>query len=83
MKLGDLLTPARRRRIYTILTALVPLAILYGWLDAQAAAIWLGVIAAVLGTGMARQNTEVDTPATRLAKWDARGDKFDFPEGDE
>ena len=58
-KLNDILTPARRRRIYTVLTALVPLAILYGWLDAQAGAIWLGVLGAVLGTGMARHNTEV------------------------
>ena len=53
----EFLTPARRRRAYVILTALVPVAVLYGWLDQTAAAVWLGVTGAVLGTGMAAAHT--------------------------
>lgn len=57
MKRIEFLTPARRRRAYVILTALVPVAVLYGWLDQTAAAVWLGVTGAVLGTGMAAAHT--------------------------
>ena len=60
-RITDLFTPQLRYRIYLVLTAVVPLLVLYGWLDQTAAAVWIGVISAVLGTGMAAANT----PTTR------------------
>jgi len=45
------LTPARRARIYVLLTALVPLAVTYGLIADTQASLWLAVAAAVLGSG--------------------------------
>lgn len=42
-----------RHRIYLVLTALAPLAIFYGLVVAEEAALWLAVAAAVLGGGTA------------------------------
>ena len=49
----DWLTPDRRKAIYAILTALVPLLVSYGALDQEQAALWLALGASVFGTGMA------------------------------
>jgi len=46
-----------RAYIYRVLTACVPLAVAYGHLNEQEAALWLAVAAAVLGTGLAALNT--------------------------
>lgn len=54
------LTPAVRRRIYLALSALLPLAAVYGLIDQEQTALWLTLAAAVLGTGgtiMAAANT--------------------------
>ena len=49
--------PAARRYLYGIVTALVPLLIDYGVLEATQAALWLALAAAVLGTGTALAHT--------------------------
>ena len=62
------LTPAVRRRIYLALSALLPLAAVYGLLDQEQTTLWLTLAAAVLGTGgsiMAAANTP--KPATPVA----------------
>lgn len=46
-----------RAYIYAVLVAAVPIAIVYGILDTQTAALWLGLAAAVLGLGLATANT--------------------------
>ena len=54
------LTPAVRRRIYLALSALLPLAAVYGLIDQEQAALWVTLAAAILGTGgtiMAAANT--------------------------
>ncbi|MDO5618014.1 phage holin [Kocuria sp.] len=55
------LTAARRRWLYGILLAVVPLLVVYGILDETQAVAWVGVAAAVLGLGLAVSRTE-DTP---------------------
>lgn len=50
MKLPTL-TPARRARIYVLLTALVPVAVAYGLIADTQASLWLAVAAALLGSG--------------------------------
>lgn len=54
------LTPSRRAHIYRIAVAVVPLLILGGWLTDEIAAHVLGVIAAVLSTGVAAAHTPRD-----------------------
>lgn len=51
--------PSERTRayVYAILVAAVPLAIAYGILTAEQAALWLGLAGAVLGLGLATANT--------------------------
>jgi len=51
-----------RAWIYRVLTAAVPLAVAYGHVSEQEAALWLAVAAAVLGTGLAALNTSTATP---------------------
>ena len=46
-----------RAWIYRVLTAAVPLVAAYGILDGRTAALWLGLAAAILGTGLAAYNT--------------------------
>jgi len=48
---------ATRAYIYRVLTALVPIAIAYGVVDSQQVAVWLGLISALLGFGLASVNT--------------------------
>lgn len=50
-------TPTVRRSIYLTLLALVPIATLYGWVNEEQAALWVGAIGAVLGFGTAAANT--------------------------
>lgn len=52
-QLGRYLTPQVRQHLYVIITAAVPLLIIRGILDAEEAALWLALAAAVLGTGTA------------------------------
>lgn len=47
------LTPARRQRLYVILTATVPILVVYGVVDGQSAALWVALAGAVLGTSTA------------------------------
>lgn len=51
------LTPAVRGWLYGIITALVPLLIIYGVLDEQAAPLWLALAASILGTSTALAHT--------------------------
>lgn len=51
------LTPAMRGWLYGIITALVPLLIIYGVLDEQAAPLWLALAASILGTSTALAHT--------------------------
>lgn len=52
-QIAKYLTPQVRQWLYVVVTAAVPLLIVYGILDAETAALWLGLAAAVLGTGTA------------------------------
>lgn len=56
------LTPARRRAIYIIATAVLPLLIGYGLLDAERAPLWAALVAAFLVPGMAAMHTDPSTP---------------------
>lgn len=47
------LTPARRRWLYAILVALAPLAVAYGIVEQDQAALWLAVASTVLLGGTA------------------------------
>jgi hypothetical protein len=51
-----------RAYIYRVLTALVPLVTAYGIIDQRTAALWLGVIGALLGIGLASMNTSTKGP---------------------
>ena len=73
-RLDQVFTPARRYRIYVLLSALVPLLVLYGWLDQTAAAVWVGVVSAVFGTGMAA----VNTPSRRMSETGGRVDRGEW-----
>jgi hypothetical protein len=45
-----------------VLTAAVPLITAYGIIDQRTAALWLGVIGALLGIGLASMNTSTKGP---------------------
>lgn len=49
----SMLTPAVRQWLYGVVTALVPIFIIYGVIDHHEVALWLALAAAVLGTGTA------------------------------
>jgi len=51
-----------RAWIYRVLTAAVPLVAAYGIVDGRTAALWLGLAAAILGTGLAAYNTSTKGP---------------------
>ena len=51
-----------RAWIYRVLTAAVPLAIAYGIVDGRTAALVLGLVGAILGTGLASLNTSTKGP---------------------
>jgi hypothetical protein len=53
---------ATRAWIYRVLTAAVPLVTAYGIIDQRTAALWLGVIGALLGIGLASMNTSTKGP---------------------
>jgi hypothetical protein len=59
MSLKDEVT---RAWIYRVLTAAVPLITAYGIIDERTAALWLGVIGALLGIGLASMNTSTKGP---------------------
>jgi len=59
MSLKDEVT---RAWIYRVLTAAVPLITAYGIIDQRTAALWLGVIGALLGIGLASMNTSTKGP---------------------
>jgi hypothetical protein len=48
---------ATRAWIYRVLLAAIPIAIAYGVINEQDAALWVGLAGAVLGTGLATINT--------------------------
>ena len=51
------LTPAVRKWVYGIITAAVPLLIVYGIIDAATAPLWLALAASILGTATAFAHT--------------------------
>lgn len=51
------LTPSLRGWLYAVLTALVPLLIIYGVLDEQTAPLWIALAASILGTSTALAHT--------------------------
>jgi hypothetical protein len=48
---------ATRAWIYRVLTAAAPIATFYGYADEQVIALWLGLVATILGLGLAAANT--------------------------
>lgn len=52
-------SPALRAWIYGVLVAAAPLAVVYGLLNEEEVALWLGVISAALGNGLALLNTPI------------------------
>lgn len=50
------LTPQRRRRLYSTATAAMPLLTAYGVVEDNKAALWLSLVAAVLGVQVARRH---------------------------
>ncbi|OKL49290.1 phage holin [Boudabousia marimammalium] len=54
------LTPNIRRWAYSVITAVVPLLIVYGVLDQQTAPLWIALAASVLGTATAAAHTPRD-----------------------
>jgi hypothetical protein len=48
--------PDNRAWIYNVSLAVVPVVVVYGLLTETEAAVWLGLIQAVLGLGLARKN---------------------------
>lgn len=47
------LTPQVRRWAYGVVTAVVPLLVIYGVIESEAAPLWVALVASVLGTGTA------------------------------
>lgn len=47
------LTPAVRRWAYGVVTAVVPLLVIYGVIESETAPMWVALVASVLGTGTA------------------------------
>lgn len=65
------LTPAVRQKIYAILTALVPLGVIYGVISDSEASLWLAVAVALLGgggTALAAANTHPEGGKWRRGK---------------
>ena len=54
--------PSERKRAYAyrIGVAVVPLLVAYGAINERDAALWLGLLGAVLGLGMAAMNTSTE-----------------------
>ncbi|QFG13457.1 holin [Gordonia phage Powerball] len=50
-------TPAQRQWLYAVITALVPILVVYGIVDDNSVTLWLALAAAVLGTGTAFAHT--------------------------
>lgn len=51
------LTPARRRWVYRVALAAVPLLVAYGILSARDAALWVALVGAVVAPGLALRHT--------------------------
>lgn len=51
------LTPQVRKWVYGIITAAVPLLVVYGIIEASTAPLWLALAASVLGTATALAHT--------------------------
>lgn len=51
------LTPDVRRSLYAILTAAIPLLVVYGIIEAETAPLWIALGASVLGTTTALAHT--------------------------
>lgn len=58
---GSVLTAARRRRLYEVALAAVPLLVFYGVASEQEVALWIAVLASVLGTSVARGHVHDDS----------------------
>jgi hypothetical protein len=56
------LTEPTRAWIYRVLLAAQPIIVAYGFATDELAVLWLSLIAAVLGTGLATINTSIKTP---------------------
>lgn len=54
------MTPRNRKRLYRALLAAAPLAVFYGLLTEQEAALWLAAAATWLGVGLAERNVPED-----------------------
>jgi hypothetical protein len=65
------LSESTRGWIYRILLALQPLAVAYGFLTGDMAALWVNVGSAVLGLGLASAKTSIQSPAKHVADKEA------------
>jgi hypothetical protein len=54
------MTEATRAYVYRVLLALQPVVVAYGLVSDTEAVLWLSVVSAVLGTGLASLNTSTD-----------------------
>lgn len=66
------MTPAQRKSLYAVAAAAAALAMGYGLLNDSTAQLWLGLVAALLGNGVAFFNTDTNTPG-RYEKGNERG----------
>ena len=75
------LSEPTRAYIYRTLLALQPVAVAYGLLTDNLAALWINVAAAVLGIGLATANTSTKTltPLEREADAQGWGDNTSLP----
>jgi hypothetical protein len=60
--MSTIFTPKVRAWIYRIIVSAAPLAVFYGLLTSEAAALWTALIATLLGNGLAALNTSTKDP---------------------
>lgn len=58
----DIFTPKVRAWIYRIILSAAPLVVFYGLMTQEAAALWVALVATLLGNGMAAFNTSTKDP---------------------
>lgn len=58
----NIFTPTVRAWIYRIILSAAPLVVFYGLLTQEAAALWVALVATLLGNGMAVANTTTKDP---------------------
>lgn len=60
--LTAIFTPTVRAWIYRIIVSAAPLVVFYGLMTQEAAALWVALVATLLGNGLAVMNTSTKDP---------------------